>query len=483
MAELDNNKELIDQLSAEGDEYYNNEEFDKALESYNKILKIDPNNAKAYYNRGFTYNGLEQYDEALKDYDTAITLEPNNTNGYHSRGFTYNILKQYDKALKNYNKAIELNPNHKHAYNNRGTTYGNLEQYDEALKDFDKAIELNPNEKYAYNNKVMALKATKNGDVGHDKKIDEDIISCYKLAIKNNPLDKRYYDFLQSFYKDSKLTIPATQVERDYYKALQENDDKNKKNTDDLQNQIKELQELKDTKKISQVLSQANKKSNEITTLIENVEESNEIIKTIESDIQARYELLKKQYDHLENDALAEHYQIKANRLETQLNGENSWWGIGYTQSFWAMLLLDIGIIFAFSFLFNSESISFLGFTITPQAGVDFWENFAVQSMRFSPMFILLVWGTRYFNRRIHETIHLIEEYEHKAIVLRSFEPYSERIQKLGNPEILAKYTEKVSHIITESPTNCLTRKKTDKLPIELIQALKSPVNLTIPKT
>jgi hypothetical protein len=125
---------------------------------------------------------------------------------------------------------------------------------------------------------------------------------------------------------------------------------------------------------------------------------------------------------------------------------------------------------------------SFLGFGEMGQTYTYFWENFAVQSMRFSPMFILLVWGTRYFNRRIHETVHLIEEYEHKAIVLRSFEPYSERIQKLGNPEILAKYTEKVSHIITESPTNCLTRKKTDKLPIELIQALKSPVNLTIPE-
>ena len=443
MAELDKNKDLIDQLSAEGDKYYDNEEYDKALESYNKILDIDPNNAEAYYNKGRAYNLLGQFDEAIQEYNKAIILDPPNSDNYNARGNVYYNLGQDDEALKNYDKAIELDHNTQHAYNN----------------------------------KVDTLEKQKNGDIEHNKKIDEDIISCYKLAIKNNPLDKRYYDSLQSFYKGLGNTILANQVESDYYKALQKalqkNDDKNKQNADDLQNQIKELQELKDTKKISQVLSQANKKSNEITTLITGVEESKENIKTIESDIQDRYELLKKQYAHLENDALAGHYQTKANKLEKQLYYGDSWWKVGYILLFWAMLLLDIVIIFVFSFL---------GFGEMGQTYTYFWENFAVQSMRFSPMFILLVWGTRYFNRRIHETIHLIEEYEHKAIVLRSFEPYSERIQKLGNPEILAKYTEKVSHIITESPTNCLTRKKTDKLPIELIQALKSPVNLTIPE-
>ena len=440
MAELDKNKDLIDQLSAEGDKYYDNEEYDKALESYNKILDIDPNNAEAYYNKGYTYYMLNQNDEALKDFD----------------------------------KAIKLDPDYANTYNGKGDVFYELEQYDEALINYDKAIALDPINTFAYENKVLTLKAQKTKDVAHNKKIKENIIACYELAIKNNPLEKEFYDSLESLYKKSKQTVFANQVESDYYKALQENDDKNKQNTDHLQSQIKELQELKDTKKISQVLSQANKKSNEITTLITGVEESKENIKTIESDIQARYELLKEQYAHLENDALAGHYQTKADKLETQLNGGNSWWEIGYIKLFWAMLVIDIVLIFAFSFL---------GFGEMGQTDAYFWENFAVQSMRFSPMFILLVWGTRYFNRRIHETIHLIEEYEHKAIVLRSFEPYSERIQKLGNPEILAKYTEKVSHIITESPTNCLTRKKTDKLPIELIQALKSPVNLTIPET
>ena len=496
MEELENNKDRIEQLFAEAKECFEKNEYDKAIEIFTKILAIDAENTAAYYGIGFANRVLGKYNEAIEDYGKVIELDANSSDAYNNIGYCHYLLGQYDEALKDYDKAIELESNQNNAknYYGKGLVFHDLEQYDEALKDYDKAIELEPNQKYAYNNKVFTLKAKKNGDIEHNENIDADIISCYRLAIENNPLEKRYYDSLQSFYKDLGRTILANQVERDYYKAVQENADKNKKNTDKLQSQINELQKLTEIEKISEVHRRASEKSNEISSLIEGVEKSKGNIEEIESNIQARYKLLEKQYAHLENDALAGHYQTKADKLRLDLQGafhpigwfkkdiskkvetknepEKTCFKIGYTQSFWVMLLLDIGIIFAFSFL---------GFDKISKTDGYFWQNFVLQSMKFSPMFILLVWGTRYFNRRIHETVHLIEEYEHKAIVLRSFEPYSERIQKLHDPAILAKYTEKVSHIITDSPTTCLTRKKTDKLPIELIQALKSPVNLTIP--
>lgn len=136
---------------------------------------------------------------------------------------------------------------------------------------------------------------------------------------------------------------------------------------------------------------------------------------------------------------------------------------LGFIKKYWGMLALDIAVLIGTIFLPLSDS------------STNFWEILGQHIVKISPIMILLLWGTRYFNRRIHETVHLIEEYEHKAIVLKSFTSYSEQLKLLDTSTektALLKYTEKVSHIITESPTHALTRKKTDKLPIEFIQAL-----------
>ena len=54
------------------------EKFEKALDDYNFILSIHPDNQKALINRAFCLAKLENYGEAVNDYSRVIELEPNN---------------------------------------------------------------------------------------------------------------------------------------------------------------------------------------------------------------------------------------------------------------------------------------------------------------------------------------------------------------------------------------------------------------------
>lgn len=113
-----------------------------AIKEADKAIELNPNDAKAYHNRGCAYNGLRQYEKSIEDFNKAIELNPNFPDTYIFRGLSYSGLEQYERAIQDYNKVIELNPNDKTAYSSRGDAYFGLKQYERAIRDYDKTIEL-----------------------------------------------------------------------------------------------------------------------------------------------------------------------------------------------------------------------------------------------------------------------------------------------------------------------------------------------------
>jgi tetratricopeptide (TPR) repeat protein len=69
---------------------------------------------------------------SIQDYNQAIKLNPENADAFINRGNTYTKLKQFEKAIQDYNQAIKLNPKHPDAFINRGNTYTDLKQFEKA---------------------------------------------------------------------------------------------------------------------------------------------------------------------------------------------------------------------------------------------------------------------------------------------------------------------------------------------------------------
>ena len=84
---------------------------------------------------------------------------------------------------------------------------------------------------------------------------------------------------------------------------------------------------------------------------------------------------------------------------------------------------------------------------------------------------LLVFWVARFFNRRIHENVHLIEEYQHRALLLETFDILT---QSVNTNEHKKEILDKVILTLLKNPTYCLSRKKTDKVPTEIIETPKS---------
>jgi SpoVK/Ycf46/Vps4 family AAA+-type ATPase len=161
-----------------GNDYYEQGDYEKAIENYNMAILLNPVFSEAYFNRALCHYHLKNYDKAINDYTKAADLDPRNPIIYNNRGDAYYRKQEYGKAIKDYDKAISLNPNYLKAYYNRGLAYASLEDYEKAIEDFTKVIELKEDFAEAWH--LRGLAKEYNGDYDG---AEED----FKKALELNP--------------------------------------------------------------------------------------------------------------------------------------------------------------------------------------------------------------------------------------------------------------------------------------------------------
>ena len=81
---------------------------EKALAAYDTAIRLRPDYAEVYNNRGNIKSGLGSHDAALDDYDEAICLNPNFMNAYVNRGIVKLVLDDIDEARSNLQTALVL---------------------------------------------------------------------------------------------------------------------------------------------------------------------------------------------------------------------------------------------------------------------------------------------------------------------------------------------------------------------------------------
>lgn len=194
-----------------GVQYYNLEQFELAIKTFNKAINLVPTWSYPYYNLGGAYYAKKQYDEAIEFYYKSISLNPKEANGYANLGLTYMTLTQYNKANEFFYKALELRPDEAAVYNNLGINYIMLKQHNKAIESFQKYIELKPDDAAVY---------YKLGIVYNELKQYDKAIEHYQKTIKLNPNDAFAYFFLGETYYVQKNYSDAIKA---YQKSIELN--------------------------------------------------------------------------------------------------------------------------------------------------------------------------------------------------------------------------------------------------------------------
>lgn len=85
-----------------------NHDSEGALRELEEAIRLDPENAEAYFYRGNIRYGSMQYDLALEDYTKSVTLNESFADAWSNRGDLYQAIGQMDKACPDWRKAEEL---------------------------------------------------------------------------------------------------------------------------------------------------------------------------------------------------------------------------------------------------------------------------------------------------------------------------------------------------------------------------------------
>jgi tetratricopeptide (TPR) repeat protein len=158
---------------------------EEQLRFYGQAIRLKPDYADAFINRGNARRDKGDLEGALQDYDEAVRLKPDDADAFLNRGNARGDQGDLEGAVEDYNEAIRLKPDYAEALYNRGIARSDLGDLEGALGDFDGAIRLQPDDAWAYVNR---------GNARGDKGDLEGAVEDYNEAIRLKP------DYAEALY-------------------------------------------------------------------------------------------------------------------------------------------------------------------------------------------------------------------------------------------------------------------------------------------
>jgi tetratricopeptide (TPR) repeat protein len=130
-----------------------------AIDDFNAALRLSPEEAMIYNNRGNVLLELRHYAEAAKDFGQAIALSPAYGQAYNNRGNARFLLGDSAGAIADYTRAVTLMPANAVPFNGRGKAQLALKRPAAAIRDFSRAIVLSNRYSQALANRAEAFVA------------------------------------------------------------------------------------------------------------------------------------------------------------------------------------------------------------------------------------------------------------------------------------------------------------------------------------
>lgn len=131
---MSNDREAL-QYYSKGQDEFKLEHFEKAIELFEKAVKIDPNFAFAWDNIGICYRKLNNYDKAISAYKESLEIDPVGMTPLQNIAIAYMFKHEYDKAIDAYQQIAAIDPSNPEVYYGIGNVYAN------ALQDYEKGLD------------------------------------------------------------------------------------------------------------------------------------------------------------------------------------------------------------------------------------------------------------------------------------------------------------------------------------------------------
>lgn len=148
-------------------EFFEQNEFQKAIDVLDQFLKSNSENADALYLRGICYRKTGAFEKSIADFTTMLIRLPDEPTILSERGVSYYHNNNLTASLKDMDKAVALEPENSYRYSSRAYIKAKVD-VNGAIEDYKKAVELDPEDAIALNN--LGLLEESAGKLGAAKK-------------------------------------------------------------------------------------------------------------------------------------------------------------------------------------------------------------------------------------------------------------------------------------------------------------------------
>ena len=119
----------------------------EAVEEYKKVIELaikDEPKILAYYNMGNAYADLGEYQRAIDSYQQAIKLDPTLSKPHNNLGLAYAALNRLDEAAWAFTEAVRLKADYAEAHFNLGVAHLQLGRTNQAENQQKILLKLSP---------------------------------------------------------------------------------------------------------------------------------------------------------------------------------------------------------------------------------------------------------------------------------------------------------------------------------------------------
>ena len=145
---------------------YEPELVDKALDNAQKALQLDSTSTltPVFVTVGMLHLANGEFAEAVEEFQTVVALDPENDYAYLLLGRAYEHASQFDMAEERIKKAIALNPSNWSNYNVLGDLYFLRGRFEESIEQHQIVVKLAPDNYWGPNNLALSYQWAGNSE-------------------------------------------------------------------------------------------------------------------------------------------------------------------------------------------------------------------------------------------------------------------------------------------------------------------------------
>lgn len=148
-----------------GVHFYEEREFSKAIQAYQKVTELDPTYVEAYNNLGIIYQMLGDMEKAFEFYQKSTEINPKYEKGYNNLGIILFLKGRYEEAREAFQKALAINSNNIESHINLGILFKKKGEREKAIESYRKALAINPFHNETHYNIALLYEQLENSEM------------------------------------------------------------------------------------------------------------------------------------------------------------------------------------------------------------------------------------------------------------------------------------------------------------------------------